>query len=74
MRLYRFDTNDQCSFQQLSIRNVGLSDGVPVQFMVQDNSLASKAQPGDFGKSVSAIRAEVTGMVEDAVGKRLIRL
>ncbi|KAB2574569.1 putative transcriptional regulatory protein [Lasiodiplodia theobromae] len=74
LRLYRFDTNDQCSFQQLSIRNVGLSDGVPVQFMVQDNSLASKAQPGDFGKSVSAIRAEVTGMVEDAVGKRLIRL
>lgn len=74
LRLYRFDTNDQCSFQQLSIRNVGLSDGVPVQFMVQDNSLASKAQPGDFGKSMSAIRAEVTGMVEDAVGKRLIRL
>ncbi|OJD40659.1 fungal specific transcription factor domain protein [Diplodia corticola] len=74
LRLYRFDDSDQCPFQQLSIRNVGLSDGVPVQFMVQDNYLASKAQPADFGKSVSAIRDEITAMVENDVGKRLVRL
>ncbi|KAL1631002.1 hypothetical protein SLS56_004676 [Neofusicoccum ribis] len=74
LRLYRFDADDQCSFQQLRIRNMGMSDGVPVQFMVQDNSLANKAQPGDFGKSVTAIRDEVTAMVGDEIGRRLIRL
>ncbi|KAL1652335.1 hypothetical protein SLS58_000462 [Diplodia intermedia] len=74
LRLYRFDNSDQCPFQQLSIRNVGRSGGVPVQFMVQDNHLASKAQPGDFGKSVAAIRDEVTAMVGNDVGKRLVRL
>lgn len=74
LRRYRFGDNGQCCFQQLRIRDMGMADGVPVQFMVQDNSLANKAQPGDFGKSATAIRDEIIAMVANEVGKRLIKL
>ncbi|KAF9880820.1 hypothetical protein CkaCkLH20_01862 [Colletotrichum karsti] len=71
---YRFDESDECAFQQLRIRNMGVDDGVPVQFMVQHNSLASRAQPGDFGLNESDIKNEVASMVSDDVGKRLLNL
>lgn len=74
LRRYRFGDDGQCCFQQLRIRDMGMADGVPVQFMVQDNSLANKAQPGDFGKSATAIRHEIIAMVANEVGKRLIKL
>ncbi|KAH7034257.1 fungal-specific transcription factor domain-containing protein [Macrophomina phaseolina] len=74
LRRYRFGSDGQCSFPQLRIRDMGMADGIPVQFMVQDNSLAAKAQPRGVGKTVTAIRDEITAMVENEVGKRLIRL
>ncbi|TDZ16833.1 Transcriptional activator protein DAL81 [Colletotrichum orbiculare MAFF 240422] len=74
LNLYRFDGNDECGFQQLRIRNMGMDDGVPVQFMVQSNSLASQAKPGHLGMSEADIVAEVSSMVSEDVGKRLINL
>ncbi|KAK6208609.1 fungal specific transcription factor [Colletotrichum tabaci] len=74
LNLYQFDDKDECRFPQLRIRNMGMDDGVPVHFMVQSNSLASNAKPGDLGMSEADIRAEITGMVSDDVGKRLINL
>ncbi|TQN68780.1 Transcriptional activator protein DAL81, partial [Colletotrichum shisoi] len=76
LNLYQFDDKDECRFPQLRIRNMGADDGVPVHFMVQSNSLASNAKPGGdlLGMSEADIRAEITGMVSDHVGKRLINL
>lgn len=74
LQLYQFDEKDECEFQQLRIRNMGMDDGVPVQFMLQNNSLASRAQPGDFGASESDIRNEVLNMVSEDVGRRLLNL
>ncbi|EQB53428.1 hypothetical protein CGLO_06865 [Colletotrichum gloeosporioides Cg-14] len=74
LQLYQFDEKDECEFQQLRIRNMGMDDGVPVQFMLQNNSLASRAQPGDFEASESDIRNEVLNMVSDDVGTRLLNL
>ncbi|KAJ0357524.1 hypothetical protein COL154_010005 [Colletotrichum chrysophilum] len=74
LQLYQFDEKDECEFQQLRIRNMGMDDGVPVQFMLQDNSLASRAQPGDFGASESDIKNEVLNMVSEDVGRRLLNL
>lgn len=74
LRLYHFDEKDECAFQQLQVRNMGMDDGVPVQFMLQRNSLANKAQPGGLGASESDITSEIAGMFPDSVGKRLISL
>ncbi|KAF6812067.1 fungal specific transcription factor domain protein [Colletotrichum sojae] len=74
LHLYRFDERDECAFQQLRIRNMGMDDGVPVQFMLQSNSLASKAQPGDLGESETGIRLEIESMVSQDVGRRLLKL
>ncbi|KAF4486852.1 Transcriptional activator protein DAL81 [Colletotrichum fructicola Nara gc5] len=74
LQLYQFDEKDECEFQQLRIRSMGMDDGVPVQFMLQNNSLASRAQPGDFGASESDIRNEVLNMVSEDVGRRLLNL
>ncbi|KAH0429136.1 fungal specific transcription factor domain protein [Colletotrichum camelliae] len=74
LQLYQFDEKDECEFQQLRIRNMGMDDGIPVQFMLQNNSLASRAQPGDFGASEADIRNEVLNMVSEEVGRRLLNL
>ncbi|KAH7020741.1 fungal-specific transcription factor domain-containing protein [Microdochium trichocladiopsis] len=74
LHLYRFDDKNECAFQQLHIRDMGLDDGVPTQFMLQRNSLASKAQPGGLPGSESDLRSDVAQMISDEVGKRLISL
>ncbi|KAF2089386.1 hypothetical protein K490DRAFT_54998 [Saccharata proteae CBS 121410] len=63
LALYRYDERNECAFRQLRVRNMGVWDGVPVQFMLQANVLACKAQPGEFGRSVDELREEVEGMV-----------
>ncbi|KAK2016271.1 fungal-specific transcription factor domain-containing protein [Colletotrichum eremochloae] len=74
LHLYRFDEKNECAFQQLHIRNVGLNDGIPTQFMLQNNSLARKAQPEGLTGSESELRSEVADLVPEEVGKRLINL
>ncbi|OHF02526.1 fungal specific transcription factor domain-containing protein [Colletotrichum orchidophilum] len=74
LNLYHFDERDECTFQQLRIRNMGPDDGVPTQFMLQRNSQASKAQPGGLGATESDLRCEVANMVPENVGQRLITL
>ncbi|OHW91413.1 fungal specific transcription factor domain-containing protein [Colletotrichum incanum] len=74
LHLYRFGEKNECAFQQLHIRSMGLDDGVPTQFMLQSNSLARKAQPGGLAGSESDLRSEVANLVPDEVGKRLISL
>ncbi|KAK1977173.1 fungal-specific transcription factor domain-containing protein [Colletotrichum cereale] len=74
LHLYRFNEKNECTFQQLHIRNMGLNDEMPTQFMLQNNSLARKAQPGDLTGSESELRSEVADMIPEEVGKRLISL
>ncbi|EFQ35092.1 fungal specific transcription factor domain-containing protein [Colletotrichum graminicola M1.001] len=74
LHLYRFDEKNECTFQQLRIRNVGLNDGTPTQFMLQNNSLARKAQPEGLAGGESDLRSEVADMIPEGVGKRLINL
>ncbi|KAK1634207.1 fungal-specific transcription factor [Colletotrichum phormii] len=74
LNLYHFDERDECTFQQLRIRNMGPDDGVPIQFMLQRNSQASKAQPGGLGATETDLRCEVSNMVSETVGQRLITL
>jgi len=73
-RLFRFDHKNEFPFQQLYIRSMGAAEGLSTHFMLQKNSLASKAQPGDLAGAASDLQAEVTRMVPDEVGKRLISL
>ncbi|KAK2046670.1 fungal-specific transcription factor domain-containing protein [Colletotrichum somersetense] len=74
LNLYHFDEKNECNFQQLHIRNVGLNDGMPTQFMLQNNSLARKAQPDGLTGSESDLRSEVADMIPEEVGKRLVNL
>ncbi|KAK2025841.1 fungal-specific transcription factor domain-containing protein [Colletotrichum zoysiae] len=74
LNLYHFDEKNECTFQQLHIRNVGLNDGMPTQFMLQNNSLARKAQPDGLTGSESDLRSEVADMIPEEVGKRLVNL
>ncbi|KXH35366.1 fungal specific transcription factor [Colletotrichum simmondsii] len=74
LNLYHFDERDECTFQQLRIRNMGPEDGVPIQFMLQRNSQASKAQPGGLGATAADLRCEVSDLISENVGQRLITL
>lgn len=74
LRHYRFDGNNEFTFQQIRMRRVGENDGVPVHFMIQQNKLAARAQPAEDPNNVEAWRREVKEMVNHEVGKRLIRL
>lgn len=74
LRLYRYDGNNECSFHQLRMRRVGDNGGIPVHFMIQQNNLASKAQPAETQETLNARRREVQNMVSDEEGKRLVRL
>lgn len=73
-RLFRFNHKNECEFQQLYIRSMGTAEGLSTHFMLQQNSLASKAQPGGLPGAASDLRGEVTQMVSGEVGKRLISL
>lgn len=52
----------------------GDSNNVPAFFTIQHNALASKAQPSEKPEVQDMYRREVEEMVNDEVGKRLIRL
>ena len=74
LRHYRFDGNNEFTFQQIRMRRVGENDHVPVHFMIQPNRLASKAQPPEDPSTADTWRREVKEMVSDEVGRRLIQL
>ncbi|KAL1301567.1 hypothetical protein AAFC00_005803 [Neodothiora populina] len=74
LRHYRFDGNNEFTFQQIRMRRVGENDSVPVHFMIQQNKLAAKAQPAENPNSVDTWRREIKDIVNDGVGKRLIKL
>lgn len=74
LRQYKYDSNNECSFQQLRIRRVGDNRGIPVHFMIQQNKLANKAQPIESSEGSDTWRKDVKEMVTDEVGKRLLSL
>ncbi|GAB7353496.1 hypothetical protein MBLNU459_g3945t1 [Dothideomycetes sp. NU459] len=74
LRQYRYNGNNECQFQTIRMRRVGENECVPVHFMIQQNKLAAKAQPAEDPHTLDVWRREVREMVNDDVGKRLIRL
>ncbi|THV81988.1 hypothetical protein D6D29_04970 [Aureobasidium pullulans] len=74
LRQYQYDGNNECIFQQLRLRRVGDNDKIPVHFLIQQNKLAAKAQPAEDPATLDTFRREVKEMVNDDVGKRLIKL
>lgn len=74
LRNYQFDANNEATFQQLRMRRMGDNDGIPMFFMIQQNRLASKAQPSESSENLRQWRREVDEMIPEEVGKRLIVL
>lgn len=75
---YRFDQYNEASFHRVRVRkmcDVGGSNGeLPAYFFIQNNALASKAQPPERNEVLEQYRREVDAMVSNDVGKRLIIL
>lgn len=74
LRQYHYDGNNECIFQQLRLRRIGDNDKIPVHFLIQQNKLAAKAQPAEDPSTLDNFRKEVKEMINDDVGRRLIRL
>ena len=75
---YRFNQYNEATFQQVRMRKMndgpGASKDVPAFFTIQHNGLASKAQPSEKAEVQDMYRRELEDIVNDDVGKRLIRL
>lgn len=75
---YRYDQYNEASFQQVRMRKMNdgpvASDDVPAFFTIQHNALASKAQPSEKPEVLDRYRREIDEIINEQVGKRLIRL
>ncbi|KAK0774315.1 hypothetical protein LTR91_018385 [Friedmanniomyces endolithicus] len=75
---YRYDQYNEATFQSIRIRKMNeasvAENTVPAFFTIAHNALASKAQPVETTDVMEQYRHEVEEMVNDDVGKRLIRL
>ncbi|KAK0922893.1 hypothetical protein LTR91_005088 [Friedmanniomyces endolithicus] len=75
---YRYDQYNEATFQSIRIRKMNeasvADNSVPAFFTIAPNALASKAQPVETTDVMEQYRHEVEDMVNDDVGKRLIRL
>lgn len=75
---YRYDQYNEAAFPSIRMRKMSggpSTDGsIPTFFTIAHNALASKAQPVERIETMDKYRREVEEMVNDEVGKRLVRL
>lgn len=76
LRQFYYDGNNECIFPrgQHRVRRVGDNDKVPVHFLIQPNKLVAKAQPAQDQSILDNYRRELKDMINDDVGKRLLRV
>lgn len=83
-RRYQYDSNNECvlskiTYQRIkpelrnSVRDLSEADA-PVIFMLPDDSLADKGEPRNEDFILEDARREVTNMIPDKAGDRLIKL
>ena len=74
---FRYDQHNEAAFQSIRVRKMDsdIEETIPTFFTIAPDALASKAQPPpERSEILDRYRQEMQEIVDDEVGKRLIRL